>query len=63
MTFTREQIEEILETSQEKCMQPIDSGDMIIDHMNSAFNNGVRMMMKETIYQVLMKEYGKQVSA
>ena len=62
MTFTREQIEEILETAQEKCFRP-DGDDTIIGYMDRAFNNGVRMMMKETIYQILMKEAGKKVTA
>lgn len=63
MTFTREQIEELLEIAQGNCFQPTDTGDMITDHMNGAFNNGVRLMMKEVIYQLLMKETGKKVSA
>ena len=63
MTFTREQIEKLLEISQDNCFQPTDTGDMITNYMNGAFNNGVRLMMKEVIYQMLMKETGKQVSA
>lgn len=55
MKFTTEQIEKILETAMENCLDK-EADETITRYMRTAFNNGVRMMMKETVYQLLMIE-------
>ena len=57
MTFTKEQIEEILEKAMNKCMEPETDESSIARYMHSSYNSGIRMMQKETIYQLLLVEY------
>ena len=57
MTFTKEQIEEILEKAMQNCIEPETDESSIARYMHGSFNNGIRMMQKETIYQILLMEY------
>ena len=55
-TFTYEQIEAITEEAMLKCLKPVNDDDTLADYMQKAFNNGVRVMQKEMVIQLLLKE-------
>ena len=55
-TFTYEQIEAIAEEAMQNCLKQVNDDETIADYMQKAFNNGVRLMQKELIYQLLLKE-------
>ena len=66
MAFTYEQLEKISEEAVQNCLRNTEGADTIIHHMEVSFNNGVKMMQKELLYQILMidtEEVRKGVSA
>ena len=54
--FTYEEIEAITEEAMRNCLKQVNDDETIADYMQKSFNNGVRMMQKEMIIQLLMKE-------
>ena len=56
MKFTTEEIEKILEQAMNNCLRPEDEENEIVKHMQSSFNNGVKLMMKESLLQFLTIE-------
>ena len=60
MSFSSDQIKNILEKAMNECIRPTDSGSVISDYMEKSFNDGVQMMMLQTLYQVLLIETGKE---
>lgn len=56
MIFTYEQLEAIIEKAMQNCLKQVNDDETIADYMQKSFNNGVRMMQKEMIIQLLLKE-------
>lgn len=55
-TYTYEQIEAIAEEAMQNCLKPVSEENTVTDYMQKSFNNGVSLMQKELIYQLLLKE-------
>ena len=56
MKFTTEEIEKILEQAMNNCLRPESDENEIVKHMQNSFNNGVKLMMKESLIQFLTIE-------
>jgi hypothetical protein len=55
-TYTFEQIQAIAEEAMRNCLKPVGEENTVTDYMQKSFNNGVSLMQKELIYQLLLKE-------